>query len=54
MSVEIREIKLQEDIEICKVWNLKLSFAIVITENDEVWWAGLAECGGWRSDWCCG
>jgi hypothetical protein len=25
---------------------LQLSFAIVITINNEVWWTGLAECGG--------
>jgi hypothetical protein len=37
------------------VWNLKLSFTIVvITINNEEWWAGLAECGGWRADWCGG
>jgi len=31
----------------------KLSFAIVvITINNEAWWAGLAESGGWRADWC--
>jgi len=55
MSVEIRESKLQEDRESCKVWNLKLSFAIVvITINNEAWCEGLAECGGWRAEWCGG
>jgi len=55
MSAEIRESKFREDRETCKVWSLKLSFAIVvITINNEAWWAGLAECGCWRADWCGG
>jgi len=45
--------KLQVDRETYKLWNLNLSFAIVvITINNEAWWAGLAECGGWRAVLC--
>ena len=52
MSVEIRDSKLQEDRETSKVWKLKMFFAIIfITVHIEAWWAGLAECGGWRADW---
>jgi hypothetical protein len=40
MSVEIRDSELHEDRESCNVWNLKLSFAVVVITNTEAWWAG--------------
>jgi hypothetical protein len=44
MRVEMQESKWQGDKETCKMWKLKLSFAIVVTTiNSESWWARLAE-----------
>ena len=44
MRVEMQGSKLQDDRKTCKMWNLKLSVAIVvITINNGAWWDGLAE-----------
>ena len=55
MRVEMQESKWQGDKETCKMWKLKLSFAIVVTTiNSESWWARLAEWESWWAEWCGG
>jgi len=51
MRVEIRKSKWQDDREICKMWKLKRSFAIVAITINIVGRA--SRMSGWRAD-CCG